>query len=157
MPLSSETIRNSPLSGPELLECILRDTRELLARDGMFAPYVGYGRVGYVIQVELEMDNLTYPKHLTKRVGGAGVPLPDPGEDAAALGLARSRQVISPNATRVLNDLPIKTVSVAEGQIVEHEVQGYDKGDIPPQPEPIDSDWSEAATAAIKLRGKGKT
>ena len=116
MPLSSETIRNKPLSGPELIEIILKGTRELLARDGMFATHVGYGRVAFRVRVELEMDNLTYPHHSAQGTSSPAnteeaaqtFPLPEPAEDSVALDLERSQQITSPNATRILNDLPVQ-------------------------------------------------
>lgn len=151
MPLSNETLQNHPLSGQELLEVILNDLQDLLAKDGMFRENVGYGRVAYKLQLELEMDNLTYPKHVAQRATRPPT-LPDPSPEALSLGKSRSRQIVSPNATRVLNDLPIKVQSVTGGRLTEHEVLGYDKSDVPPQPEPIDADWSEAATAALQRR-----
>lgn len=151
MPLASETLQNKPLSGQELLEVILNDLQDLLSKDGMFRESVGYGRVAYKLTLELEMDNLTYPKHLTSRATRPET-LDSPGPDALALSKSRSRQLVSPNATRVLNDLPIKVTSVQGGRLVEHEVLGYDKSEVPPQPGPVDADWSESATKALQER-----
>lgn len=150
MPLSNETLQNKVLSGPELLEIILKDARSLLAKDGMFSAHVGYGRVGYSIRVELEMDNLTYPTHVAQR--REGFPLPKPSDEAVAVDLARSREIKSPNAARVLNDLPITVQTVQGGKLVSHEVQGYDKSEVPPQPAHVDQDRSKEAYAKLRQR-----
>jgi hypothetical protein len=116
----------------------------------MFSAYVGYGRVGYFIRVELEMDNLTYPKHLAQR--RESFPLPNLGAGAVAVDLERRRQLTSPNASRVLNDLPIIVTSVVEGKLATHEIRGYSKDDVPAQPEPIDQDRSKEAYAKLQAR-----
>jgi hypothetical protein len=152
MPLSNETIQNRPLSGSELLEIIVKDLMDLLSKDGMFATHVGYGRVGYKLSLDLEMDNLTYPTHSAQRSGGEGLPLLNPSPEALALSRQRARRIESPNAARVLNDIPIKVTSVIGGKLETHEVLGYDKDSVPPQPEPLDLDWSEAATKALRAK-----
>jgi hypothetical protein len=142
------------LSGKELAEVILNDVREMLEKDGMFSAYAGYGRVGYSLHLIMEMDNLTYPTHKTGVKGGE-MPLVSPSESAVALDVTKARQIVSPNAVRILNNLPIKVTSVEGGRIVEHVVTGYDPADVPPQPEPVVTDNSQAATAKIRRRAKG--
>jgi hypothetical protein len=139
MPLSTETIPQKGLSGRELQELIVGDLKELLSRDGMFQPHVAYGRISYEVEVRLHLDNFTYPKHLAilKSKSSKEKPqvenapkLKDPSEGAIELDLQRTRNVVSPNATRIAEGMPVRVQVVEDGKLVEKELN-YDKEILP--------------------------
>jgi hypothetical protein len=123
----------------------------------MFSEYVGYGRVGFVIRITLEMDNLTYPKHDVLAKGGEALPLVEPGPDPAVMDVAWHHNLTSPNAERIRHDLPIEVTSVVNGQLARHQLTGYDKRDLPPQPDPVIEDHSAELLEKVKARSKKKS
>lgn len=137
MPLSTEFVTNKPLTGPELVECVIRDTREALEKDAMFNSHVAYGKVGYKITVTLTLANPTYPEH-TIRSQERKVDL-EPKDTVEGLEIARTREIKSPNVARVTNQLPVKVQLRQDGKVIEKELRYDGEVVIPPQPEPIDS------------------
>lgn len=108
MPLSSETIANRPLSGSELKARILEDVRAVLARDGIFADYLAYGKISYRLLIEFQLSNPMMPKHgIEFEVGSLDEESPD------AIALTLKREVTSPNAERVAMGLPVKVHSAS--------------------------------------------
>ena len=162
MPLSKERLANKPLSGPELIEVVVADLREVLKRDPMFASYAGYRRVGYNIRITLHLANITYPKHEVKvdprphpeqvHIEGPG-PLVEPPADLVVVDLERARKVESPNAARIVNGLPLK-VSVVAGGRLEEKTLTYEPGIVPDGavPEPVDTDRSTETTRLERAR-----
>lgn len=128
MPASNEIVANRPLSGTELRNIILRDVDNMLSRDGMFTPHIGYGRAAYEIVIKLHLDNPGYPHHdvvVQSREPAKGdtsttadvhkPPLQNPSEDSVVAGMERTRNIDSPNLARLELELPI-TVQVRDGQ-----------------------------------------
>lgn len=121
MPASNEIVNNRPLSGSELRLIILNDVGNILDKDGMFAPHIGYGRVAYEVTVKLHIDNPLYPEHktviasrppssndpdLTKKAIETA-PLHNTSDESVALGLVRERTIESPNAARLEHELAV--------------------------------------------------
>lgn len=144
MPLSTEAIQNKPLSGTETRKRIVMDVDEMLQRDGMFSEYVAYGRLAYKVTIEMQMDNMAYPKHeaivRAKRSGAieGTPPLNEPSRDKVDLTLERERTIDSPNALRIESNLPITVQTVQQGQLVTREIQ-YEKEHVPPSGKVTDS------------------
>jgi len=138
MPLSSEIVSNKPLTGLELVKCILNDTEAVLNKDGMFNSHVAYGRVTYEVTVKLSLQNPTYPEHIARAKGEAGDPASLGGE-VQGVEISRKREIKSPNVARIANDLPVKIQTRQDGKVVEKDLNYKGEVDLPPQPEPIDS------------------
>lgn len=137
MPLSTEFITNKPLTGTEMVSVITNDVREVLNKDGMFNSHVAYGKVAYEITIKLKMANPTYPEHVVRT---ASEPLKrEPEDEVKELEITRAREIKSPNATRILNKLPVKVVSKQDGRVTEKELSYDGEVEVPPQPEPVDS------------------
>jgi len=158
MPLSTETIVNKPLSGAELLECVLNDLRELLSRDAMFGHYIAYGQTDYTVGVELRLNNISYPRHKAQRQAaqrpsqGIG---PVEAPEATAT-LSRERRIESPNAARLLNKLPVERTFRQDGRLVTREVDYQGAVQVPPQPEPIDTCTAKGVAAEVLAQLPGK-
>jgi hypothetical protein len=156
--ISSERVPNKPLSGTELIEITCRDVREVMQRDGMFSEYMAYGRVAYTVTIRYHLANPINPEHEVKVR-----PKPRPGEEAiegapplrdidgedAVIAIERYREIVSPNAARIANNLPITVVTHQDGKMVTRQVK-YDPGMVPPQPAPVDRDLSDMATQSIR-------
>jgi len=152
MPLSTESVRNRPLTGAELIEVVLNDVREMLQRDGMFSPYIAYKRLAYNIEIKLQTGNPLHPEHtalVRSRATKDGVPEPYPlpltvdietgeKETVGEMDASRQRDIESPNLTRIHNKLPIRTYSQVEGKTVENSIH-YEAGDYPPVKPPVDT------------------
>lgn len=121
MPASNETVNNRPLSGSELRQIILADVGNILDKDGMFAPHIGYGRVAYEITIKLHIDNPMYPEHKTvvasqpaarndpnpEKKALEAPPLRNTTDESVAMGMVRERTIDSPNAARLEHELPV--------------------------------------------------
>ena len=108
MPLSSETIANRPLSGTELKERIKADVEMILNRDGIFSPYLAYGKLAYTITIDFQLSNPMMPKHKIEFEVGEVDPT-----SADSIGLELKREITSPNAERVALGLPVKVHSTS--------------------------------------------
>jgi hypothetical protein len=139
MPLSTEMVANKPLSGAELVEVIVKDLRVLLDGDAMFRSHVAYGKVKYSVSVELTLANPTYPKHVAQtRPREIGPEIEKSDEKVGPVRFTRTREVVSPNVTRIANGLPVTVIAKVDGQAVERKLDYEGKVELPPQPEPLD-------------------
>lgn len=137
--MSSEIVSNRPLSGRELLELVVADLRAVLEKDGLFSPYIAFGRIGYEVEVRLHMDNVNYPEHRA-RAASRPARLADPAPDALEVAKVRSREVRSPNIARIEAGLPIKIQTRVGDALVTKELH-YEAEDLPVRgPEPVDTD-----------------
>ncbi len=151
MPLSSEIVSNRSLSGRELLELVVADLRAMLERDGLFSPYVAFGRIAYDVEVRLHMDNLTYPEHKSRAASRPPV-LPDPSPDAIQVAKVRSREIRSPNVARIEAGLPICVQTRVGDQLVTKELH-YGAEDLPVRgPVPVDTDLSPGTAREVEAR-----
>jgi hypothetical protein len=119
---------------------IQNDLREMLEKDGMFSPYIAFGRVGVEIHILLHTGNPSYPKHETVSKTGEPVPLKGVGKESGVVDKTRRREIDSPNLTRIANSLPIP-VSTVPGKGEQKELR-YEKGGFPEPPPPQDVDKS---------------
>lgn len=104
MPISTDIIPNSPLSGLEFKKVILKRLEQTLDADGLFSAFVAFNQASWKIVLEVHMDNPTHPVH-TVHVREGEIPLGTVGEIVA--GLEITDKFTSANTTRVENDLPI--------------------------------------------------
>lgn len=124
MPATYERIPNRNLSGPELAAIIIKDVQDIISRDGMFNLNISYGRVSYEVRISLHMDNPIYPQHITTVLSkGPSVqeaaaspqltaleppPLKAPlTEGEAVSSTEKHRVIMSPNMSRIENDMPL--------------------------------------------------
>lgn len=147
--MSQEVIQNKALSGTELREIVMKDLGSMLDQDGMLAMHIAYGRVGYEITVKFHTNRPvepTWQNRTTSRKAtvqelelrpGLGLdaldsfPLKDAEEDAVAFGLQRTREITSPNLTRIQEGLPIAIAArEADGEVKEKDVM-YSLDDLP--------------------------
>lgn len=165
MPASNEIVSNRPLSGSELRQIMLKDVGNILDKDGMFSPHIGYGRVSYEIIIKLHIDNPSYPNHTSRTVSHnparnetnealkhiETAPLKNPSPDAAIAGLKRERVIDSPNHARLEHELPVSITrrDPADGVMKEEQVQ-YDNHGLEPGPvkdtdisEELESEWGK--------------
>jgi hypothetical protein len=163
MALSTERVVNRPLSGKELRKVILDHVEEMLAKDGMLAEYIGYGRVAFTVRVELHLDNPSTPKHVVRMRASAEAPLEgappleNPSGEAVATGSERVVTVDSPNLTRMYHDMPIHVYrNDGKGGVAEHPV-AYAKEGLPELPALEERDISaELETKWKPVIGKGE-
>ena len=149
MPASNEIVSNRPLSGSELRNIILKDVGNMLDRDGMFSPHIGYGRVAYDVIIKLHIDNPAYPEHQNRTTSRtpatnetdegkkaiAPPPLQDPSSEAVVAAMQRTREIDSPNLARLEHELPV-TITRRDGQtgqMIEEPVV-YDNKEVVPTP-----------------------
>ena len=165
MPASTEIVNNRPLSGSELRDIMLKDCADMLAKDGMFAPHIGYGRAAYKIVFQLHIDNPSYPEHVntvrSRQAASNEVdegkkhiepgPLKDPSEEAVIAAATREREIESPNHARIEHNLPVTIMrrDPTDGLLKEEQVF-YDNKDLAPGPvkdtdisERIEKEWGE--------------
>ena len=73
MPLSSETVPNAPLTGPELLEYTIGKIREALGAEWVFNPGTSYPRVAVSAEIVFHFANPSLPDaRVRARVGPVG-------------------------------------------------------------------------------------
>lgn len=165
MPASNELVSNRPLSGTELREIMLKDLANMLDKDGMFAPHIGYARAAYRITVKLHVDNPMYPEHNVSVQSKAPArntkdearkmleppPLAKPGEEAVVAAATRERTIESPNGARLEHNLPItvlkkdgNTGEMKEKAVTYTNAEGRTGGPPPVDKDISDNvDWSE--------------
>jgi len=147
--MSQEVIANKALSGTELRELVSKDLATMLEMDGMLAGHIAYGTVSYEITVKFHTSRPvepTWQNRITSRGAtlqetelnpGLGLealaafPLKDADDDAVAFGMQRTREISSPNLTRIQEGLPILiTTRESDGQFQEKSVL-YETADLP--------------------------
>lgn len=118
MPTATEVVPNTPLSGTELKEIIKRDFERLLEADGMLSNHLAFGKVGYRITVELQLNNPLMPqsksvaksRHPARNAQGSdtakAVEDYDEKQENTRKG-QRQRIITSPNSERLRNEMPI--------------------------------------------------
>lgn len=154
MPLSTERVPNTPLSGVELQELILKRIEEVLSRDGLFSPYVAFGRVGWEATVRLHLDNPTYREHLatiqSHQGQGSSVPLSGASEESSVVAFKVEDSVESPNLARAAAGMPISVVTRQGGELVRREIQ-YDPDELPEIAAPTVTDLTAETRKEWKL------
>lgn len=139
---------NKALSGVELAKIITNDITNILEQDGMLTGHIAYTKVAYSITVKIMTANPIIPNWTNKtksktsteqQVAGnealAAVhafPLKTAdGDETANIGVERTRQIISPNQSRIENGLPISVnLRGPDGDIREEKVH-YDVEMLP--------------------------
>lgn len=167
MPLNSEIIPNRPLAAHELRQIIEKDVHEILMRDGMLTGQIAYGRCSYKISYELLLDNFTIKKHIGNVVSQArpadvlrqeeelaaikAHPLAAPSPDAVVTSGERTREIDSPNRTRIEEGLPL-TTTVRQGEgLVERQIQ-YTPDELPERETQVhDRDTSQESAERLGL------
>jgi len=160
MPTSKEIVGNQPLNGQELAHIILNDVNAVLSHDGLLGSnHIAFHRVSYEVLVTLHLDNPAYPEHKTvvrpqgKRPNVEGPPpLKNPSEEAFVSSIERHRDIISPNAARVDQGLPVSIMSKEhDGTVIERRMV-YPEDAIPEgtMPEPSDIDLTRITKESWK-------
>jgi hypothetical protein len=159
--LSSETVKNLPLTGPELKELILARMREALDREWMFLPGTSYPRVAWSAEVTIQTANpraggtVAVRARREKSVEGPPPLAGDPESGVVAFSVGET--VENPNLTRVGMGMPIAVTRVEKdgkspfGRVVSETVK-YAKEDYPELP-PAKVTRREKEAAA-KIGGK---
>lgn len=144
MPTNYEAVPNRPISGDEAAKIIEQDVHEVLTRDGILQPHIGFQELAYKITVEIHMNNPTYPEHKIisqskpkPNQDEAVKPFPLPqevvgeGEEAQeqVIGMAheRTRKITNPNKERIKRGMPVHIVAPdpKTGHLINKDVQ-YD-------------------------------
>jgi hypothetical protein len=139
---------NRPLSGAELKKIILQDVENILDQDGMLAHHVAYSRVAYAVTVKVMTNNPIIPEWPNRTRSRKSTPQqieerPEfeavkkfPLERAETdvpfdVGMQRIREIVSPNQSRIENELPV-TISFRgpDGEPQEKQVI-YEKESLP--------------------------
>jgi hypothetical protein len=139
---------NKPLSGSEFREIIVNDISSMLSQDGMLAPHIAYSRVSYMVTVKIMTNNPIIPnwtnrtkskKSTEQQIGGnesmaaiEAFPMSQsPDDEILNMGLERTRDIISPNQSRIENGLAVPiTVRGIDGDVEERKV-AYDISMLP--------------------------
>lgn len=140
MPISTDIIPNSPLSGIEFKKVILKRLEDVLDADGLFSALVAFNQASWKILLEVHLDTPSHPVH-TVHANEGEIPLGTPGEIIA--GLEISDKFTSANTTRVENDLSIP-YTVRVGMELKHMEFMQSKEGLPnPNDPPVVVDVSE--------------
>lgn len=131
---------NKPLSGVELKQIIMTDIGNILDQDSMLTSHIAYNRAAYSVTVKIMTGNpiipnwnnrtaskKSTPQQIEKNEAMASVesfPLQLGEEDTPAnLGVERTRQIISPNQSRIENGIPVLiSFRGADGDVHEEKV-----------------------------------
>lgn len=146
--MAEQAAMNTLLSGTELKELMKRDFAAILDQDTMLASHVGYRCAAYVITGKIMLKNPIIPdwtntlrskksteQQIDASAGMAAVdvfPLKiEDGDEPVNVGIELTRNIISPNQSRIENGLPVPiTRRTAEGNTVE-ELVHYEKDSLP--------------------------
>lgn len=139
---------NKPLSGVELKELIMKDLSSVLDGDTMLVHHIAYRSASYSILVKIMTANPIIPDWTNKTRSKRSTPQQidarpelaaihnfplqrEATDEAMDFGLERTRQIISPNQSRIENGLGVPiTRRTAEGNVVEEKVH-YDIDVLP--------------------------
>jgi hypothetical protein len=119
-----ETVLNKPLTGTEVKELMTRDFERLIANDGMLAPHLAFGRIGWSISISKHLENPYHPEEESIiRSFPTATNLLDANPEQAAIDTyplsppvapdslidanTLHRTVDSPNAERIREGLPL--------------------------------------------------
>jgi hypothetical protein len=159
MSTNRELVKNSPLSGTELKQIILRDVESILSSDGLLASQIAYSRVAYDVTVRIHTDN---PSNLENVVRVPSKPRPADNVAEAAIeagpslppattsnkqqvsGAKRTRNIVSPNSARVEHSLPITVQRLGQDGHLKDEQVKYPPEAAEPDPSLVtDTDITE--------------
>jgi hypothetical protein len=118
----------------------------------MFSQYIAYRRLAYQIDVKVQTGNPSHPIHEAKvrsKRGTTGETEPYPlpltidiatnlPEERGEINVTRSREIDSPNLTRIANRLPISMTVNEAGKQVQKTVH-YDPANYPEPKPPVDT------------------
>ena len=167
MPATYERAPNKALTGEELKEIVLKDVKRILDRDGLFTNNIAFERTAYEVRVSIHMDNPMYPVHVNTthsvpidkvsiskepQLAAIGTaPLGKPSEEAVVFSEEISRQIQSPNASRVEHDMevPIPAKDIDTGRVTEKMVKFT--GDKP-DPASVGNTFVERSTVTDQKR-----
>lgn len=125
MPASNERVPNRPLSGIELRTIIQKDVAKILERDGMFTGNIAYNRVAYEVRVSLHAEIAGMPEYLSttlsrpaskqeieadpalSAIEEGGKALVNASDESVVSSTETTREIKSPNASRVEHDMPL--------------------------------------------------
>ena len=145
-PTQRELVSNKSLQGTELAQIILSDVSRMLSENGLLCGQMAYPRVSYELRLTLHLGLPSMPSSIdtalsrpqaTDRIAAnpslaaieAAPPLAPRAEDDGGTILdahALSRDIDSPNAARVLHQLPVEVSIVGQdGHQTERLVEGY--------------------------------
>lgn len=177
MPTSKEIVHQRPLQGAELSKIIVADITKVLANSGCFTGHIAYGRCAYEVRVILHLDNpayptvtetvrsKAYPRDVTEGEHGSSelaavepLPLREPSADAYLAADELHREIVSPNAARVENGLPITVIRREQNSETREELVTYSKdaieGQPNPNPEPVITDVTSEVKRELEDRPK---
>jgi hypothetical protein len=153
--MGQEVQPNRPLSGKEYIEIILSDIRRVLEQDSMLASHIAYSQVGHSITVKIMTNNPIIPnwsnvsrsqKSTPQQIEDSGelaaiesFPIPRTEDDEPIdFGEELTRQIISPNMSRIENGLGVPiNIRGIDGDIKEEKAV-YDPESITEHPELAD-------------------
>jgi len=177
---SKELVHNAPLSGAELKKILRRDFDKLLDNEGVLVDSAAFGRVGYELILRTHLDNPYHPhssisyksrpaarnlieggfrdistdETLPPRPELAAIdspPLSTPSEESTLGELTLHRDIISPNAERLRNDLPVPVLVTQQDGTKTIEHIKYPKGQDVGEGEVSITDTTSEARKAYDL------
>jgi hypothetical protein len=146
--MAEQAAMNTYLSGKELANLIKNDVDHMLNQDTMLASHVGYRGAAYSVSIKIMTKNPIIPdwtnkvkskKSTVQQIGDnlamtavQAFPLVlEEDDEPVNMGAHLTREIISPNQSRIENGLPVPiTRRTAEGNTVE-ELVHYEKDSLP--------------------------
>ncbi len=122
--MSQESQSNSPLSGIELKDIIVRKVEDVLQQDGMLASHIAYNTASFEITVKIKTSNPMVPiwknkirsvkstkQEVEKNPTVAAIEsfphVDKEGEESIKHGVVQQIDILSPNQSRVENGIPV--------------------------------------------------
>lgn len=146
--MAPEAQPNKALSGKELRNLMVKDFSDMLDQDTMLASHIAYRQVAYSISSKIMLSNPIIPDWTNKvkskkstanqveeseaLTAVEAFPLKRTADDEPVnIGVERTRQIVSPNQSRIENELPVPiTRRTPDGDSVEDSVV-YEKASLP--------------------------
>jgi hypothetical protein len=146
---------NRALAGNELRKIIMKDVENILDGDGMLASHIAYKKVSYAVTIKIMTDNPmlmggSWTLRANAKPGSIQQIEDTPGmaavqtfplagklsEEHLESGIERTREIISPNRSRIQNGLPITITSRgADGEVKEQQIE-YEGDTLPDDDDP---------------------
>jgi hypothetical protein len=143
---SKELVSNRPLAGTELAEVIRRDVDRLLRESGFLAGQTAYSQVAYELRLTLHLGLPSMPTAADaarSRTQASDViaanpalaalepfPLAHPATDTVLASTQLTREIQSPNLTRVEHSLPITVEVLGQDGHKREELVDYAPTDV---------------------------
>jgi hypothetical protein len=146
MPTTKELVANKPLAGVELAEVIRHDVDRMLKESGFLAGQTAYSQVAYELRLTLHLGLPSMPTAADaarSRTQASDViaanpalaalepfPLAHPTPDAILAATQLTREIQSPNLTRVEHSLPITVEVLGQDGHKREELVDYSPVDV---------------------------